>query len=119
MSKRSPFRYFKASPKVIRLALMLFVRFPLSLRNVEDVLHKRRVAISHETVRFRPNGFGPMFVFRIRRMRSLQKFTSNHLSVHNHSNQKRHLYSRGNFKLNRSATLTEWRKFCSGQVHAF
>ena len=41
MSKRSPFRYFKTSPEVIRLAVMLFVRFPLSLRNVEDLLHER------------------------------------------------------------------------------
>ena len=41
MSKRSPFRYFKTSPEVIRLAVMLYVRFPLSLRNVEDLLHER------------------------------------------------------------------------------
>ena len=34
----SPFRYFKASPEVIRLAVMLYVNYPLSLRNVEDLL---------------------------------------------------------------------------------
>jgi transposase-like protein len=36
MSKPSPFRYFKTSPEIIRLAVMMYVRFPLSLRNVED-----------------------------------------------------------------------------------
>jgi len=35
MTKRSPLRYFKTSPEIIRLAVMLYVRFPLSLRNVE------------------------------------------------------------------------------------
>jgi putative transposase len=33
----NPFRYFKTSPEIIRLAVMLYVRFPLSLRNVEDL----------------------------------------------------------------------------------
>ena len=43
MTKPSPFRYFKTSPDIIRLAVMLYVRFPLSLRNVEDLLHERGV----------------------------------------------------------------------------
>ena len=37
----NPFRYFKISPEIIRLAVMLCVRFLLSLRNVEDLLHER------------------------------------------------------------------------------
>ncbi len=53
-------------------------------------------------------------MLRFRRMRSLQKFASVHLSGHNHFNQERHLYSRQNFKLNRSAALIEWRQLCSG-----
>ncbi len=52
MTKRSPFRYFKTSPEIIRLAVMLYLRFPLSLRNVEDLLHERGIDVSHETVRF-------------------------------------------------------------------
>jgi putative transposase len=52
MTKPSPFKWFKTSPEIIRLAVMLYVRFPLSLRNVEDLLHERGVEISHETVRF-------------------------------------------------------------------
>ncbi|PUB10055.1 putative transposase [Yoonia sediminilitoris] len=69
MTKRCPFKYFKTSPEVIRLAVMLYVRFPLSLRNVEDLLHERGIEISHETVRFWWNRFGPMFASEIRRNR--------------------------------------------------
>ena len=47
MTKPSPFRYFTTSPKIIRLAVMLYVRFPLSLRNVEDILHERGVDVSY------------------------------------------------------------------------
>ena len=68
MSK-NPFRYFKTSPEVIRLAVMMYVRFPLSLRNVEDLLHERGIDICHETVRFWWNRFGPMFASEIRRRR--------------------------------------------------
>ena len=69
MKKRSPFRYFKTCPEIIRLAVMLYVRFPLSLRNVEDLLHERGIDISHETIRFWWNRFGPMFANEIRRRR--------------------------------------------------
>lgn len=213
---------------------MLYVRFPLSLRNVEDLLHERGIEISHEAVRFWWNRFGPMFageirrnrvsrlrshsnwqwhldevfvkingethylwravdhdgevlesyvtkrrdrkaalkflkksmrrygqpeiivtdklrsygaamkdignlkrqetgrwlnnraenshlpfrrreraMLRFRQMRCLQKFASAHSSVHNHFNQERHLSSRDNFKLNRTAALSEWRQLCS------
>ncbi|MGE4611844.1 MAG: IS6 family transposase, partial [Paracoccaceae bacterium] len=52
-------------------------------------------------------------MLRFRRMRSLQKFVAVHSSIHNHFNQERHFYSRDNFKLNRSAALSEWRLLCS------
>ncbi len=55
-----PFRYFNSSPEVIRLVVMMYVRYPLSLRNVEDLLAERGIDISHETVRFWWNRFGPM-----------------------------------------------------------
>ena len=227
----NPFRYFKASPEIIRLAVMLYIRFPLSLRNVEDLLHERGIDVSHETVRYWWNRFGPIFAAEIRRKRarhlrawpqwrwhldevfvringkihylwravdhegevletyvtksrnrkaalrflrkamkrygrpktivtdklgpyraalrrigngacqetgrwlnnraenshhplrrreramqrfrqmsSLQKFAAIHSSVHNHFNQERHLYSREKFKLNRAASLAEWRE---------
>ena len=69
MTKPSPIRYFQTSPEIIRLAVMLYVRYPLSLRNVEDLLHERGIEISHETVRFWWNRFGPMFAAEIRRKR--------------------------------------------------
>jgi putative transposase len=67
MTKRSPFRYFKTSPEIIRLAVMLYVRYPLSLRSVEDLLHKRGIEISHETVRFWWNRFGTLFAAEMRK----------------------------------------------------
>ena len=231
---KNPFRYFKTSPEVIRLAVMMYIRFPLSLRQVEELLHERGIDICHETVRAWWNRFGPMFAADIKRKRSasmrihiqwrwhldevfvringdtyylwravdhegevlevfvtkkrdrkaalkflrkamkrygrpeaivtdklrsyhaamkvignaerqetgrwlnnraenshqpfrrreramakfrsaksLQKFTSIHSSVHNHFNQERHLYSRQNFKHNRSAALAEWRQLAA------
>ena len=115
---RNPFRYFKTSSEVIRLAVMMYVRLPLSLRNVGDLLHERDIDVSHETVRFWWNRFGPMFAGEIRRkrvsqMRSLQKFASVHSSVLNHFNLERHLYSRENFKTNRDTALAEWRQLAA------
>ena len=228
---RNPFRYFNSSPEIIRLSVMMYIRFPLSLRQVEDLLHERGIEISYETVRAWWNRFGPMFAAEIRKKRSesmrgmpqwrwhldevfvringeihylwravdhegevleafvtkrrdrkaalrflrramkrygrprvivtdrlrsyraamketgnearqvtgrwlnnraenshqpfrrreramakfrsaksLQKFASIHSSVHNHFNQERHLYSRQNFKHNRTAALAEWRQ---------
>ncbi len=234
MSKRDPFKYFKTSPEIIRLAVMMYVRFPLSLRNVEDLLHERGIDVSHETIRFWWHRFGPKFaaeikrrrvdrmrafsswrwhldevfvkingeqhylwravdhegevlesfvtkrrdkkaalkflrklmrrygqpheivtdclrsygaalrelgatdlqstgrwlnnraenshlpfrrreraMLRFRRMRSLQMFAAVHSSVYNLFNRERHLYSRRNFKLNRTAALEEWRLLCA------
>ena len=231
---RNPFRYFKTSPEVIRLAVMMYVRFPLSLRQVEDLLHERGIDVSYETVRAWWNRFGPLFAAEIRKRRikstagstqwrwhldevfvringethylwravdhegevleafvtkkrdrraalrfmrrvmkrhgpprvivtdrlrsyraamreignearqetgrwlnnraenshqpfrrreqamakfrsakSLQKFASIHSSIHNHFNQERHLYSRHDFKLNRSVALDEWRRLAA------
>ena len=62
MPGHNPSRYFKTSPEIIRLAMMLDIRFPLSLRNVEDLLHEREIEISHETVRFWWNRYGPIVI---------------------------------------------------------
>ena len=228
----NPFRYFNSSPEVIRPTVMMYIRYPLSLRQVEDLLQERVIDSCHETVRFWWNRFGPIFAAEIRKKRAakfwtwpqwrwhldevfvkingqtrclwravdhegevlevfvtkrrdcagalkflkrtlkrhgrprtivtdglrsyraamriignvasqacgrwlnnraenshqpfrrreramakfrgfktLQKFASVHASIHNHFNQERHLYSRKNFKLNRSAALAEWREF--------
>jgi len=50
ITKPSPFNYFKTSPKIIRLAVMMYVRFPLSVRNLEDLLHERVAHMSNETM---------------------------------------------------------------------
>ena len=64
-----PFRWFDSSPEVIRLVVMMYVKYPLSLRNVEDLLHERGIEICHETVRLWWRRFGPMFANEIRRKR--------------------------------------------------
>jgi putative transposase len=81
MPDRSPFRYFKTSPEIIRLAVMMYVRFPLSLRNVEDLLHERGVDIRHETVRFWWHRFGPMLAAEIRKRR-VEGMRSSHWRWH-------------------------------------
>ena len=48
----SSFRCFNSSPEVIRLVVLMYVRFPPSLRNVEDLLFERGTDLCHETVRF-------------------------------------------------------------------
>ena len=70
---RNPFRYFNSSPEVIRLTVMMYVRYPLSLRQVEDLLFERGIDICHETVRFWWNRFGPMFAAAIRKRRVRQR----------------------------------------------
>ena len=230
---RNPFRYFNSSPEVIRLAVMLYIRYPLSLRQVEDLLFERGIDICRETVRLWWNRFEPMFAAEIRKRRiphrsyspwrwhldevfvringethylwravdherevleifatkhwdrraaltflkrtmkryggprvtgtdrlrsygaamkdmgvedrqrcgrwlnhraenshqpfrrregamarfrdvkTLQTFAVAHASIYNHFNQERHLYNRENFKLNRSAALTEWRQLAA------
>ena len=66
---RNPFRYFNSSPEVIRLVVMMYIRYPLSLRQVEDILFERGIDICHETVRYWWNRFGPRFAAAIRKRR--------------------------------------------------
>ena len=69
MSK-NPFRYFKTSPELIQLGVLLYVRFPLSLPNVEDLLHERGIDVCHECVRLWVDRFGTYFAEKIRKRRS-------------------------------------------------
>ena len=72
-----------------------------------------RAENSHQPLRRRERAMA-----KFRSAKSLQKFTSIHSSVHNHSNQERHLYNRENFKLNRSMALAEWRQLTArGRRH--
>jgi len=69
---RDLFRYFNSSPEIIRLTVMMYIRYPLSLRQVEDLLAERGIDICHETVRFWWNRFGPLFAAEIRKRRVQQ-----------------------------------------------
>ena len=60
MSKTEHFKYYKTSPEIIKLAVMYYIRYPLSLRNVEDILHERGIDICYETVRYQWNKLGPV-----------------------------------------------------------
>jgi len=75
MSAESYFAFFTATshaPARLRaeesagLAVLMYVKYPLSLRNAEDLLAERGIDISHETVRYRWNRFGPLFAGDIR-----------------------------------------------------
>lgn len=79
---KNPFRYFNSSPEIIRLAVMMYIRYPLSLRQVEDILSERGIDICHETVRFWWNRFGPMFAAELRKCRG---------HCHSYSNWRWHL----------------------------
>ena len=65
----SPFKRFSSSPEIIRLVVMIYVRVPLSLRNVEYRLAERGIDICHETVRLWWNRFGPLFAAYVQRQR--------------------------------------------------
>ena len=83
MSKaENPFRYFHSSPEIIRMVVMLYVRYPLSLRNVEDLLFERGYDFCHETVRLWWNRFGPMFAAEIRRRRVSKMRSFRHWRFH-------------------------------------
>ena len=133
---QNPFCYFYSSPEVIRLTVMMYIRYPFSLRQVEAMLFERGVDICHETVRFWWNRFGPMFAAEIRKRRIHHRSFSQwrwHLgevfatkcrdrkaalkfikrTMKRYGRPKvivtdRHLNSRDIFKQNRSAALTEW-----------
>ena len=79
---KNPFRYFNSSPEVIRLTVMMYIRYPLSLRQVEDLLFERGIDLCHETVRLWWNRFGPMFAAEIRKHR---------IQSHSYSNWRWHL----------------------------
>lgn len=125
---RNPFRYFNSPPEVIRLPLMMYIRYPPLLRQVEDLLFERGIDINHETVRFWWNRFGPMFATEIRKRRArdnrcysqwrwhlktLQKFAAVHASINNHFNQDCHLIRPDIFRQSRSAALAERRQLAA------
>ena len=52
-------------------------------------------------------------MLRFRQAKTLQRFILTDSLTQNHFNQERQLYSRTNFKLNRTTELAEWRQLLS------
>ena len=73
----SSFCYFNPSPEVTRFVVMKYVKYLLSLRNVEDLLFERGIDVCHEAVRFWWNWSGPIFASetRRRRVQQMRQFT--------------------------------------------
>lgn len=86
----NPFRDFDSSPEVIRLVAMIYVKYPLSLRNLEDLLAEGGIDRCHETVRFWWNRFGPMFATGTcrKRVRQRRAFTQGRWHINESSTAK-------------------------------
>jgi putative transposase len=56
-------------PEIIRYAIWLYLRFTLSYRDVEELLAKRGLEVSYETIRRWVLKFGPAFAHNLRRLR--------------------------------------------------
>ena len=67
MSKINPFKHYKTSPEIIKHAVMYYIRYPPSLRQVEDIMHERGIDVCHETIRYWWNKFGPLFSKKMKR----------------------------------------------------
>ena len=60
---------YRFPPEIIQQAIWLYLRFTLSLRDVEDLLAERGVTVSYETVRRWVNHFGPMVAADLQKRR--------------------------------------------------
>jgi putative transposase len=60
---------YRFPPEIFRQAIWLYLRFTLSLRDVEDLLAERGIVVSYETVRRWVNHFGPMIAADLRSRR--------------------------------------------------
>ncbi len=77
--KKISYSGYRFPPEIIHQAIWLYLRFPLSLRDVEDLLAERGVAVSYETVRRWVNHFGPMIAADLRKRRRLKPHATWHL----------------------------------------
>lgn len=64
------YRRHRFPPVIIQTAVWLYFRFPLSLRNLEDLLAERGVDVSYETVRRWALKFGLDYARKLRRSRA-------------------------------------------------
>src|SRR5580698_9392257 len=76
--KKISYSGYRFPPEIIHQAIWLYLRFTLSLRDVEDLLAERGVPVSYETVRRWVNHFGPMIAADLRKRR-MKPHTTWHL----------------------------------------
>lgn len=93
---------------MIRLVVLIYVRSPLLLRNVEDLLFESGIDICHLPLRRRERT-----MLRFRQMKALQNFAPVNANLHNHFSLERHLVDRKTYKERRSAALAERRSLAS------
>jgi putative transposase len=67
--KKISYAGYRFPPKIIHQTIWLYLRFTLSLRDVEDLLAERGLAVSYETVRCWVNHFGAMIAADLRKRR--------------------------------------------------
>jgi transposase-like protein len=67
--KKISYSGYRFPPEIIQQAIWLYLRFTMSLRDVEDVLAERGIAVSYETIRRWVNHFGPMIAADLRKRR--------------------------------------------------
>ncbi len=65
----TPYRGFRFPKAIIQHAIWLYLRFTLSLRDVEELLAERGIVVTYETVRVWVARFGPLIARRLRRRR--------------------------------------------------
>ena len=64
---RNPYKRYRVPAEIIQYAVWLYYRFNLSHRNIEDLLAKRGIIVSYESIRLWSNKFGPRYARRLRR----------------------------------------------------
>jgi putative transposase len=65
--RASSYRRHRFPPEIIQHAVWLYCRFNLSHRDIEDMLARRGVLVTHESIRLWCNKFGPHYAHRLRR----------------------------------------------------
>ena len=68
--KKISYSGYRFPPDIIQQAILLYLRFSLSFRDVEDLLAERGVTVSYETIRRWVNHFGPLIATDLRKRRA-------------------------------------------------
>jgi hypothetical protein len=93
VESRSPsYKGHRYPAEVISRCVWLYHRFPLSFREVEELMLERGVVVSYETVRRWCVKFGPAYARELRRgVGAAQRFLSAFSGISPHFRPRRHL----------------------------